>query len=48
MEIPDDDEKEEVVEEVKEEVVEEEKKDIYEGDPIDVPIDESFYKRFES
>ena len=44
MEIPDDDEKEEVVEEVKEEVVEEEKKDIYEGDPIDVPIDESFYK----
>ena len=44
MEIPDDDEKEEVVEEVKEEVVEEEKKDIYEGDAIDVPIDESFYK----
>ena len=44
MEIPDDDEKEEVIEEVKEEVVEEEKKDIYEGDAIDVPIDESFYK----
>ncbi|MBP5446257.1 MAG: HAD-IC family P-type ATPase [Acholeplasmatales bacterium] len=36
--------KEEVAQAKVEEVVEEKKEDIYEGEPIDVPIDESFYK----
>ena len=40
-----DDDKEEKITEIKEEKPkqEEEKEDIFEGDPIDVPIDESFY-----
>ena len=40
-----DDDKEEKITEIKEErpKQEEEKEDIFEGDPIDVPIDESFY-----